>query len=249
MNQRLAGKNTRLKDLHIDPRRPRTAGISLVLAACLVLGLGLGASQVDAFPFIIPTNLDPITLGVNQGNGITNPFLGTVLENGQAVVKEVGNLQGEVYLNAGLYTYVLTVTPYYPDVQTFQTDLGLTGIGDNAVGYSFGDAGALAFDILFLEDPNLGGLLEWDISTGSWEANRSIRFFLQSTFGPFGSGTYTIIDGVQASAVSNAPIPGAPVPEPGTLLLLGSGLVGTMGMLRSRKRSQNQGCPEQKKPT
>lgn len=230
----------------------------LALATCLVVGLGLGTNLVDAWALPV-TDLDGISLGTPlPGYGITNTFRDVDTNDPR------GTVQGAVWQTSdGFFNYVLDIAPNYAGVEGVEVVGQIMGL--TKWGYSFTDVQAAfgstepgsVFEI-FQYPTTL--TVEWDATnyleehplqtwTGPAGPNGTpeithIHFFLQSTLGPDGSGVYSLIDGGVASAISNAPVPGR-VPEPGTLILLGSGLVGTMGMLRSRKRSQgSHECPK-----
>jgi hypothetical protein len=248
MNQSLAGKHMGLKDLLVEPRRWRTAVMRLILALILAVGLGLGTSLGNAWALTVQ-DLDLLDLGTLLPEFSINSTFIDVDDN--TTVR--GSISGAVYQwtsgGTDYFNYVLTVTPNYGGVEGLEVGPNITGL--TGWGYSFSGArtafgvGGSTYSIFDLFLFPTTQTVAWDIGDDvwdnslSWAANNSIQFFLQSTEGPDGSGMYMIIDTFDAKAVSNAPIPGSHgVPEPATLLLLGSGLVGAMGMLRIRGRSK-----------
>jgi len=169
-----------------------------------------------------------------------------------------GTLKTEAYQNApGLWTYVMTVTPHFGGITEFWTNFAVAGFTGNA-GWSWDDAGAAGtlFKSSIFKVTNTAGYLDWNaIASGLWtqafwnqaDANghyASIRVFYQSIYGPGATAVscisttatcYGAINSTDLSAQGLAPSPNFSVPEPGTLLLLVSGLLGAGVWARSRR--------------
>ncbi len=151
----------------------------------------------------------------------------------------MGTIGNDVYLDsAGNYTYLHTVTPALNNNQLFNTGFsaaGFTGIA----GFSFGDTtsagGAGAASFLITE---VLGQLSWYTQFPSlatpdgWDSMETIRFFFVST-NPPDIGDYNLSTTEVGTGQSYAPL--AAVPEPGSIALLASGLVGLYAARRRRK--------------
>ncbi len=144
------------------------------------------------------------------------------------------------------YTYVHRVTPFLDNNDRFATQFSVGGFNGIA-GWSFSDAlraGGTGTDRDFLID-NVSGRLNWftQFTTthegAGWDAAEPITFFFVSTRPPFFTLTppsaeampYSLLtDEVFGTAQSLAP-----VPEPGSIVLFGSGLVGLYAVVRRRR--------------
>jgi hypothetical protein len=166
-------------------------------------------------------------------------------------------------MSAGTYTYVLTVTPSVHNISLFGTGFAAAGFDPliHKAGYNVAQAFSAftaanqvtiaaragnPLDVIFNnssdqhiqwrspENDETGEITPWGIGT-----NRPVTFFWQSAYGP-GLATFDIhnlINSVPGSAANWAPSPPPVLPEPSTLLLLGSGLavVGVLGWRRKKR--------------
>ena len=148
----------------------------------------------------------------------------------------MGEAVNTVYFDGSLNMYVHEVIPSLNDNFALTTGFDVAGYTGTA-GWSFLDAGAAggsgtAMDFLFFDPGQLQFVSLIGIFDGTfpgWDAGESIKFFFVSTRPP-ALGFYNLIGRESGTAVSFAPIP-----EPGSIALLGSGLVGLYAAMRRRR--------------
>ena len=200
-----------------------------------VLVLCMWAAPARA-AIIAPIDLDTLVLG-SEINSVTVPIL-----TAAPAPLTMGVLGSEVFFNGAVFTYVNTVTPSVDDVSHFNTAFPIAGFTGTA-GWSFSDALAaggtgLQFDFLVVNDDETNRLhwLAINQTMGeNWDAGEAMSFFFQSTLPP-GRGDYNLLNAEAGTAVNAL----APIPEPASLLLLGSGLAAAGALVRRRKRQSQQ---------
>jgi hypothetical protein len=231
----------------------------LLIATLLLVGALIAARPAAAIT-LTSTNLSNVTLGAQVGNSVTTSILTADLTSqGGNAPMAIGTLLGSVYLNAGVYTYTLKVTPSVNSPKQFSTQFGLTGFDPALmkVGWSYTDAtargavaAATAFNIGYTQHNGSPWILDFTVTTtnilsGFWTGAKlgSLTFFYQSTAAP-ALDPYNLSASKFGSAENWAPIisapapgdPGPPLatPEPGTLMLVGPGVAAGLYWLRRR---------------
>jgi PEP-CTERM motif len=200
----------------------------------LSVALGLVAAlaaPASAGP-ILPTNLDVIQFGI----GTQVATHADLFDVASPPPDTMGALFSSVFFDGTTYTYLSRVTPSVQDASHLNTAFAIPGF-TGEIGWSFGQA-ALAggtgtgLDFLTGTFADRAHWLALDRGLGeNWDAGEAITFFFRSTKPPT-IADYNLLNGEAGTAEGFAP-----VPEPGTLALLGTGLY---GLYRTRKRQRQQ---------
>lgn len=200
----------------------------------VTFAIGLAVSLLFAQPAsavpVVPVDLDSFGLGA--------PHTGVTVDSFTVALPPpptMGTIESQVFFNGTHYAYVHTVTPSTNTNFLFNTEFQVAGFTGTA-GWRFADslgAGGTGTGADF-SIQSVGNQLNWTPMLvgggfGGWTAFEAITFFFVSTKPPT-IGDYNLLSTEAGSAQTLAP-----VPEPGSIALLGSGLVGLYAAMRRRR--------------
>jgi hypothetical protein len=199
--------------------------VTVVIGLATALLVAREASAVQ----ITPVDLDTLDLV----NSIV-PSLTDAITVAKPLPPTMGEITNNVFFDGLFYTYVHTVTPSLNTNFIFNTALPVAGF-TGVAGWSFSEAGAAKGSAgtdadFFINSVN--DQLNWMTVFGDfagWNKLEPITFFFVSTKPP-GIGDYNLLSTEAGTGQSYAPIP-----EPGSIALLGSGLVGLYAAMRRRR--------------
>jgi hypothetical protein len=167
-----------------------------------------------------------------------------LLDGNEYTPDDVGDPDLSGFDLTGIYLYAHRVTPEFENggaLQSFNTTFAPLGFTTH-MGWSFDDADDAdgdgdATDFLADQEPPVGGsVLTWieNFPSGeAWEDGEEITFFYLSTLPP-GMGTYRVVE-VGSNPLNEFQDSFAPAPEPGSMILLGSGVAGLCAAARRRR--------------
>jgi hypothetical protein len=217
----------------------------------------LSAGRASA-AVITPTDLEFWTSSGSKGSPVPGfPPTADTFDNAPPTPGFVGLLVNFVYFNDATleYTYEHWVVPTEDSAAFFNTGFDVPGFTGTA-GWQFDDSIAAGGcggpsptcnpapfdeigDFIIQGEVGSGSSLNWaafgTLVDDGWDAGDLVRFFYVSTKGPREGGNYNLTAGPTGTGQSYAP-----TPEPGSMLLLGSGLATLYGAAR-RRRSQKNG--------
>ena len=215
----------------MQPKRKRLG--RRMLSAFAALGLAIILTAPAGAVSIPPTDYDA---GFQAGiGGFLTSASGTFFGPGNV---DLGSLTTNVYFDGSLYTYEQVVTPNTTNVSEFVTAFQVVGF-NNVAGWTYSEAAAAGGDgdagDFIIDFDLINETIDWETAGVGFPADldgfgpgESITFFFQSTNAPV-PAFYSMING----GAGNARTLGPAVPEPGTIVLLGTALLG-IGFLRRR---------------
>ena len=226
----------------------------MVRKLTVVIGLAMSlmvARNASAIP-LTPVDFDLLDSSpVNFFNSLLGSHSG-LFDVANPPPSTMGDISSAVLLSEffSLYTYVHFVTPYLDDNLRFSTHVGNGAGYIVSAGWRFQDvlnAGGSPIDQsehIDISVDDFTGRLSWDVrfthpgccaTNHGWDANEPITFFFVSTLPPGKLRAYNLVGDHSFETGTAASL--APVPEPGSIALLGSGLVGLYAAMRRRQRA------------